>query len=258
MTQTAPTTPRSLWPAFRVLFPLGVLSVLSLLPSLPALLGPLLARTPDAPPLPLLVALSGVQLTVYVALAVLAGAWAAPRAGFRSRLVDRDWPALTRDLRAGVIPGLLVGATLVLLDRLSAPLMGDAWAKIAATQERGAAITLSGVLYGGIGEELQMRWALVSVLTLGLWRTLARRAPHPTPAVLWTAVALVAIVFGVLHLPALATMTPLTAPLIIRTVLLNALGGLVFGALFIRRSLESAMSAHATTHVAMTLLSLLW
>jgi len=40
-------------------------------------------------------------------------------------------------------------------------------------------------------------------------------------------------------------------------VLLNAVGGVVYGLLFTRRSLESAMVAHALTHVAMTALTLL-
>lgn len=254
-----PTTlkPTPLLPAFRILFPLGVVAVLALLPSLPGLLAPALARTPDAPPMTLLVALSAVQLTVYVALATLGGAWAAPRVGFRSRLVERDWTALRRDLIGGILPGVLVGAALVLLDTLSAPLLGDAWAKAAAEQPRGFTITLSGMLYGGIGEELQMRWALVSILTLGLWKLLDRRAARPRPAVIWTAIAVVAVVFGVAHLGTVALMAPLTPLLVTRTVLLNAVGGLVFGWLFTHRSLESAMSAHAFAHVSMTALSLL-
>jgi hypothetical protein len=44
-------------------------------------------------------------------------------------------------------------------------------------------------------------------------------------------------------------MVALTPLIIIRTILLNALGGVLFGWLFWRRSLEVAMVAHATTHV---------
>jgi hypothetical protein len=39
-------------------------------------------------------------------------------------------------------------------------------------------------------------------------------------------------------------------------VLLNALGGVLFGWLFWRRSLEAAMVAHATTHVGFFIINL--
>jgi len=41
----------------------------------------------------------------------------------------------------------------------------------------------------------------------------------------------------------------------VRTVVLNALGGVVFGWLFWRRNLETAMLAHAMAHVAMTVIA---
>jgi membrane protease YdiL (CAAX protease family) len=41
----------------------------------------------------------------------------------------------------------------------------------------------------------------------------------------------------------------------VRTVLLNALGGVLFGWLFWRRSLEVAMVAHAAFHVGLFVLN---
>lgn len=259
MTQTPLPAPvsRHLPRALLTLLPLGLAAVLGLLPTLPAMLGPLTERTPGAPPMATLLAVTAAQLTVLVALSVAAGAWAAPRAGFRSRLVDRDWAALRADARAALLLGLLTGAVIVALDRLTGPLLGDAWARAAAGQERTLAVTVSGMLYGGIGEELQMRWALVSVLTVGLWRMFQRHSVRPTRAVILTAVLVVAALFGIGHLGAVAALVPLTPAIVARTVLLNAVGGVVYGLLFTRRSLESAMVAHAVTHVAMTALTLL-
>lgn len=116
--------------------------------------------------------------------------------------------------------------------------------------------TLSGLLYGGIAEELQMRWGLVSLVTLGLWKLLARRAPVPPATLTWLAVALIAVLFGVAHLGAAAAIVSLTPLIVARTVVINALAGVVFGWLFTRRSLESAMVAHAASHVAITALTL--
>jgi membrane protease YdiL (CAAX protease family) len=81
------------------------------------------------------------------------------------------------------------------------------------------------------------------------WRLAGRRAAGPGPAVMWTAIAVAALLFGAGHLLALGMLVPLTAALVLRTVLLNALAGLVYGWLYWRRSLEAAMVAHATAHV---------
>ena len=69
--------------------------------------------------------------------------------------------------------------------------------------------------------------------------------------------ALAALVFGASHLGAVSTLVPLTAAIVIRTILLNALGGVVFGWWFWQRHLEAAMLAHAGTHVGLACAKLL-
>ena len=71
----------------------------------------------------------------------------------------------------------------------------------------------------------------------------------------WTAIVLAALLFGIAHLPAMAALVALTPLIVIRTVLLNALGGLLFGWLFWQRSLEVAMVAHAAFHVGLFVLN---
>ncbi|WP_027483057.1 CPBP family glutamic-type intramembrane protease [Deinococcus pimensis] len=247
-----PRTPKPLVRTSLRLAPLAALAVLGVLPVLPSLLGPLVARTPGAPPVAVLTFLSAAQLTVMLALSVLIGAWAAPLVGFRSRLVDRDWSGLRRDVLTALLPALLLGVVLPLLDLATTPLMGDAWKKVAAEQPRGVAVTVSGVVYGGMGEELQMRWALVSLVTFALWKLIARTSRRPPALVVVLAVSLVAVLFGVAHLGAVAALITPTPVMVARTVLLNAVAGVVYGLLFTRRSLESAMTAHAATHLVMT------
>ncbi|MFC4425247.1 type II CAAX prenyl endopeptidase Rce1 family protein [Deinococcus navajonensis] len=257
MTAHAHQTPqRSLViPALLTLLPLGAVGILALLPSLPASLAPILARLPDAPPLNVLLALQAAQLLVLSTLSVLLGAWLAPRLGLRSRLVDHDWAKLKDDLRHAALPGPLVGAGLVGADLLSAPDVGEAWASMQAQQERTPVVTLAGLLYGGLTEEPQLRWGVMSLLTFCLWKTLASGATHPPRQAVIGAVVLSALVFGALHLGAVAALVPLTPLLVVRTVVLNAAGGLVFGTLFARRSLETAMAAHAMAHLTMTALA---
>jgi membrane protease YdiL (CAAX protease family) len=73
---------------------------------------------------------------------------------------------------------------------------------------------------------------------------------------MWTAIVISAVLFGVGHLPALAQSVALTPALIARTVLLNAIAGILFGWLYWRRSLETAMVAHASFHIPLLGLSL--
>lgn len=72
---------------------------------------------------------------------------------------------------------------------------------------------------------------------------------------MWVAIAVNAVAFGVGHLSALASTIGLTTPLTVRTVLLNAIVGVVLGWLFWRRSLEAAMIAHAAFNVALVAVS---
>jgi membrane protease YdiL (CAAX protease family) len=97
----------------------------------------------------------------------------------------------------------------------------------------------------GIGEELLMRFLLMTLLTL-LFLKLFRM---PRTAAVWSAIILVALVFGALHLPATAELVELTSLIIVRAMLLNGIAGIAFGLLYWKQGLESAMVAHILTDV---------
>ena len=101
-----------------------------------------------------------------------------------------------------------------------------------------------------------LRFGLMSVLAFVGWRLTGRRSDGPRPAIVWVAIVIAAVLFGFGHLPALAQLVSLTPALIARTVLLNAVAGVLFGWLYWRRSLEAAMVAHASFHVPLLVLSI--
>lgn len=114
------------------------------------------------------------------------------------------------------------------------------------------------LFYGGITEEILVRWGFMAPVAYALWwgrNRLGDATETPSETIMWVAIAVSAVVFGVGHLPALASTSGLTTPLIVRTVVLNAIVGVGFGWLFWRRSLETAMIAHATFHVALVAVS---
>lgn len=114
--------------------------------------------------------------------------------------------------------------------------------------------------YGGISEETIMRLFLLSLLAwLGRF---VNRTPdgHPGLWALWTANIVAAALFGLGHLPAFVTIgVPIDAVVVARAIVLNGLGGVVFGWLYWTYGLEAAIVAHFsgdfTLHVLWPLLA---
>jgi hypothetical protein len=94
--------------------------------------------------------------------------------------------------------------------------------------------------YGGVAEEIQLRLFLMTAIAWCLAKV-TRSTSHATFAI---ANVVAALAFGAGHLPMAAHVFGLTTVIVVRTILLNGLGGIVFGALYARWGLEHAMVAH--------------
>lgn len=252
-----------------VLFGLGLLGVLALVATTYVqYLGR--ANLPFSPTI--LALLGAVVPTVLLAVAVLLGTVLAPRVGFRSHVADRVatgspvLPKLAGEWRVAAAVGVGLGAVVLLLDFGFQSVFGGI--STTSTVSSDAALVLLGsiplrVLYGGITEELLLRWGFMSLVVWLLWQAsgVVRRrraasgtgastptAPAPTSTVVWAGIVVAAVVFGAGHLPALFALGPASVPVVARTVLLNAILGVGFGWLFWRRSLEAAMLGHVAFH----------
>ena len=98
--------------------------------------------------------------------------------------------------------------------------------------------------YGGIGEEILLR---LFVVTLLVWITFIIKKDkngNPTIFGVWLSIVLAAIIFGLGHLPTTAQLVALTPIVILRAIILNGIGGVIFGWLYWKKGLESAMIAH--------------
>nr|WP_225226233.1 CPBP family intramembrane glutamic endopeptidase [Komarekiella delphini-convector] len=114
---------------------------------------------------------------------------------------------------------------------------------------------LTAIFYGGITEEILMRWGLMSLLVWIAWKVFKQGITLPSQGIYQAAIVLAALVFGLLHLPATAAIVPLTPVVIIRALLLNGIVGIAFGWLFWQYSLEAAMLAHISVHAFTFVLS---
>jgi membrane protease YdiL (CAAX protease family) len=143
---------------------------------------------------------------------------------------------------------------LMAIDAAIAERLGPAWQEVRAQANASPALPalLLGILYGGLAEEVMMRWGLMSLVVWCVLRVQRRGTggrQQLSPAAAWTGIVVASTVFAVGHLPALAQSVELSAPIVARTLALNLLAGIAYGWLFWRRSLETAMLAHATTHI---------
>lgn len=247
------------WP----LFLLGLIGVatlpLILVPMIRA--GALPAGTPDLS-LPALVAVSMINPVLFLACLTALGSWLAPKLGLRSLIVLRSVrgatlrPQLRASAPLAVGMGLALSVLTLLLEVLFQPLLSAEWKAAAAmNEESGISALIAGLLYGGVTEEIMLRWGVLSFVAWAVWRLFQRGKGAPSSVTMWTAILLAALLFGVGHLPAAASMAPLDSVMVLRVVGLNALGGLVFGWLYWRHHLEAAMLAHAGANVGLALLT---
>ncbi len=241
------------------LFGLGMVGVLSLIPTILGQLDTLpeaYAEVPEA----LLVVSSLLNPAILLAVAVTVGTFLAHRVGLRSLVAERVrgggaiWPQMKPYMVTAIVAGLVFLGVTVGLDAVMNPFADVEGEITAPTGESPVVALVVGVLYGGIVEELLLRWGFMTLLMWVGWRVAQRGEGRPSPALAWTAIVLAALLFGLGHLPALASIVEPTPLMIFRTVLLNALGGLVFGWLYWRHSLEVAMVSHAAFHVGLFVL----
>jgi membrane protease YdiL (CAAX protease family) len=127
---------------------------------------------------------------------------------------------------------------------LTKELAGSAAALNLQTSQPAAWKGLLASFYGGIAEEIQLRLFVMSFFAW-LGRFISKTPEgKPTSAVFWIADILAALLFGLGHLPSMASLVPLTPLVIARTVVLNGLLGIIFGWLYWRRGLEAAIISH--------------
>lgn len=228
---------------------LGTVAVLSLL--LQPVPAELLSKTPELADLPPLAqrAVLVANPWILVLAASVVGASLAHRVGLRSVLAGTapaaGWTGTAARAAGG---GFALGLVLAAADAAAAPLLGPAWHALVAAAPGGATATVMGVLYGGVAEEVMLRWGAMSLVAWALTLLLRSQARAVSMAL---AVAVAAMLFAAGHLPAVAAQLDLTPAIVVRTLVLNGFAGLLYGWLFWRRNLEAAMVAHACTHLGL-------
>ena len=137
-------------------------------------------------------------------------------------------------------PSILRGAfggVLVIL--LSLPFWGVSLELLKAEMAVPTWAGFLAALYGGVAEEVLFRLFLMSLF---VW--IAMKIKIPRNVGVWAAIIITGIIFGLGHLPITGELTAITSDIVLRAILLNGSVSIIFGWLYWKKGLESAMIAH--------------
>lgn len=223
----------------------GLLSSLAALAGVPYLLK--LMPSPSPTPATDLAAVFVAQTGLQAFLLAWAGVAAGRRLGVGSPWLEArlrgEHPPLPRSLGRAAVYGLGAGLVAVALDLAFMPSMPPPLGGALPRPSPWDGFMAS--FYGGIAEEVLTRLGLATVLAWATARLVGRRAA------LVVGIVGSALLFGALHLPAATQVWPLTAVVVARTLVLNAIPGVLFGAMYVRRGLEHAIVMHFAADVVL-------
>ena len=208
-----------------------------------------LLRTAELPiPFPIAVLVLLVQATIFSSIAIFFGLFLAKKVGLGAPIMEHGLKEkATKNgfrsiLRLSAILGVLVGASIFILDRVVFAIFIEPITPFQATPPLWQRFLAS--FYGGINEEVGMRLFAMTVIVWISYKIKRTKDDAPTKLGVWLAIILVSVIFGLGHLPMTAAFTCITRVVVIRAIVLNGIAGMVFGWLYWKKGLESAMISH--------------
>jgi len=195
-----------------------------------------------------------IQGVVIFSVVTFLGLLLVGKVGFELPVIEGEnrWENLKSVLKPSILLGLLSGVLIILADiafqAMSISLFQEAihvpvWVAFLAS------------FYGGIAEEVLMRLFL---MTLIIWLlSLFKKTKDEAPAnwSVWTAIILASVVFGLGHLPLTSELVGLTPMVVVRAIVLNGIGGVIFGWLYWKKGLVAAMIAHFSTDIVLHIIT---
>ena len=215
----------------------------------------LLQKSPSPVPAQVVIAASMLQSAALLGLAVWVGVALARPVCLHSPVAEAavagtgTWLALKPQIFPAAAVGLLVGGLLTVFT-------GSAPEELGVLSAAFEIPLVAKLLYGGITEEILMRWGLMTALVWLFWRLIQKRAGPPKKSLVIAAIVVAALTFGVGHLPLVSGMgVDLNGSVALYIIAGNAVPGILFGWLYWRWGLEAAILAHALSHATATLIA---
>jgi len=249
---------------FLILFFVGLIGILSfLLVDLSALVALFPVPAGEEAPVitPAIKLLAVIQPTVLLAVAVLVGVLLARRVGLSSPFAEsvatgQPAPSTLRPQLVPSVLGAVVGSACILLTGIVLRRLSPAQVSERISEFQALLPLPTRLLYGGITEELLLRWGFMTLLVWIGWRVFQKRQSRPTSITFVVAILLSSLVFALAHLPlAVFLIGEITAAIVFFVIVANSAFGVVAGYLYWKYGLESAIISHMLVHVALVLAS---
>jgi hypothetical protein len=189
-----------------------------------------------------LILINIIVLAIFTAIFAAVGAYLTPRIGFRANLVDIPikkkvfWNVLQRQFFYGVSIGF-AGAIIAYF------ITSDFIAYLNS-------YTFLSRLFGGLYEEVIMRWGLMTIIVWISWRIFQHGIGIPKRFLVYSCIFLSQILFAFGHFPALKNFGIINP---IGSIVTIFIVSLPWGWLFWKQGLESAFIAHSSFHAFVAL-----
>ena len=194
-----------------------------------------------------------VNPTILLLVAVAVGTFLHELAGLKVPLIgsivgiENDSISLVDVLKYGIIGGIAAGILLSLTGLIFTPLLPDEFVELG---EKLSPTLAARFLYGGITEEILMRFGLMTFIVF----IASKIVKDTSPKVYWIGILIAAIIFALGHFPVAFMAVESPSPTLLIYILIgNSIGGIIFGWLYWKKGLESAFIAHIFAHVVMVL-----
>jgi membrane protease YdiL (CAAX protease family) len=185
-----------------------------------------------------------IQAAILFSIAIYFGLRLAGKIGFRLPDFNRAYIKSVLWLSIGM--GVLAGVLIILFSLLFWQLTVD-FLKVEVAVPIWKLIL--ACFYGGIAEEILLRLFVVSLFVWISMKIKKTADGKPTTAGICISIILSSVLFGLGHLPITGEVTAITAAIVVRAILLNGVPGIIFGWLYWKKGLESAMIAHFSADV---------
>lgn len=244
------------WRLFALYSVLGVAAAVSILPYLIALLD--LSGNPLPIPLQQVIVEQIVQSAIIILPATGLGLLMAKRVRLGSPYLhalvygEKVPGGFAKTLGLSVALGFLASVVIAIADLLF--IRDEVLSNIGQVNAIPVAWRMLTAFYGGIDEEILMRLFFMTLVAWIGWKL--QRAPEKSPsnAVMWIALGLSTFLFGLSHLPITSALTDVNAFVLLRALILNGIGGAVFGWLYWKKGFEAAMISHFAADITLQVL----
>jgi hypothetical protein len=237
------------WRVFWLLLIAAVGGLGAATPMLLEVFQPLVKSQPPSPlPLPLIIVIGVAQNLLLMGLAIGVGLLLARKLGLGAPLLE-NWlyhRKKSASVRSSLVPGVLVGIAAGVVVMVPLLIVAPHLPGLPFVSAARVALwkRLLVGFYGGIDEEVLTRLFLLSSTGWLGARLFQKQKAVLSAGVFWAANLIVAIIFGLGHLPAASLVMPITPGVVVLAIVLNGIPATCFGYLFWKRGLESAMIAH--------------